>query len=296
MKKLALYSLFFLFAFMFFSVNNGNAQDISKYCLVGNVKSIREYHYKPLDDCDYCEDLQSDSSFVQFSLNGNIIKEIYYNYYAYNEFNKEVTTYKFNEKGKIVEKKKIGIFERYVETTKYIRDNQGYIIRKELYKKYLEDEYKDIYGEGDVLQSVEYRNNNTDGTAKEISYYNCSNNGKTLHHKDCYGENGYLLKTIYYYDKTPSEDTYSYDFYATGTIKQVTEVSFDRKEVSTYNEKGLITTYVRHPKDNNRRVRTDTYEYTYDSKGNWITMKYTEKIIGLKTEIDIYKRKITYYK
>jgi hypothetical protein len=314
------------------SVNDCVAQSLEDYNLVGKVKSVREYHYKTLDDCDYCEDLQKDSITLEFNSNGKIVKETEWNNSPFvRGSHKEVTTYKYNGNGKIVEERKEG-YDGGVETTKYIRDAQGYIIREEEHIKSLNT--------NDIMISVEYRKNYSDGTAKEVSHYRCVGTDKILEYRNFCDENENITKSIDYKENNKiSEVTYSKEcefystgkvakdkkfiniggvkritasreFYSTGIAAKKTEFFNDGRvqKIKTWDEKGLKTSETCYMIDGNDNHKLDwkaTYTYTYDSYGNWITQKITTvsnliKIFptddGQRTDIDIYKRKITYYK
>ena len=287
MKKLALYSSFYLFAFVFLAVNNSKAQELSDYYLIGNVKGIREYHYKPLSDCDYCEDLK-DSSIVEFNMNGKTIKEKIWKYPLNTELINE-HYYKYDWKGKLIEEKEIqkGLLS---ETTKYIRDNQGHTTSTEKYM------WK--YGEKDdklVSREHWYQNFREDGKIKEVSIYSDEIN-KTLKSRIYYNEKDLLEKYIVYKNGKPYEDNYSYTYHPNGKVSKRTIILGDgRKEICTYDKYGLRTGYCIYDKSGNI-LMSQSYDYKYDNSGNWIYVKTTTTHdTGFKM-IDIYRRKISYYK
>ncbi|MBO7478383.1 MAG: hypothetical protein J6U04_10675 [Salinivirgaceae bacterium] len=331
MKKLAFHNSFCLFALMFFAVNNSNAQNLSAYNLVGKVKEMRQYHYVPLEDCDYCEDLKNDSTLISFDSEGKELKQIEWNTGTYRKgidnFIKAVKKYKYDAAGK-VSTIEINVDDDGFYTQKYFRDTRGYIIRIETYlrrtdewwhqywwriyvalsggdeqnllraKDYTENEIKKEIEkskkEDDGLVEIVYRKNNDNGTGKDISTYGCYgiDKTKTIRERKFCDDNGWTLKSVSYYDgKETSNITYSREFYATGTLSKSTAIFSDgRKEMTTYNEKGLCTLLTEYYE--NKKTGTTTYTYTYDNFGNWITMKITKN--GKIT--DIYKRKISYYK
>lgn len=285
MKKLALYSLFCLFASAFFAVNNSKAQDLSDYYLIGNVKRITEYHYLPLRDCDYCEDLR-DSTIVEFNINGNVVMEKRWSYILKSELIYEYY-YKYDWNGKLIEEKKNEI-GNIIETTKYIRDNQGYISHTE---KYMGSRW-----EKDRLVSKEYRYRNfrEDGSIKEVSIYSDEIN-KTLKRRMYYNEKDLLEKYIVYENGKPSEDNYSYTYHPNGKVSKKNIILSDgRKEIYTYDKYGLRTGYSIYDKSGNILL-SESYDYKYDNRGNWVYLKVVTNDAPVKT-IDIYRRKITYYK
>lgn len=292
MRKLVDNSWLFFLSLIICDTNECVAQGLESYGLVGKVKTIVCYHYKPLEDCDYCEDLQRDSTITEFNSSGNIVKETEWNNSHFREdLHKEVTTYKYNENGKIVAETKVG-YDGGIQTTKYIRDAQGYIIREEEYMEITAFKKKN-----EILTSVKYRKNDSSGMTKEISHYSCVGIDKTLSQRDFIDENGYVKKTIYYFDDKTIEETYSREFYSTGRVAK-SKVFFDDggvKEITTWNEKGNKTSYTRYiidGKGNRKLYSKAVYTYTYDSYGNWNSMKITTN----DKYIDIYKRKIRYYK
>ncbi len=297
MKRLIKNSLLCFLSLTIWSTNDCVAQNLKSYGLEGKVKSVREYHYKPLEDCDYCEDIQRDSTTLEFNVSGNIIKMTEWNNSHFVEgLHKDVTTYRYNGNGKIVEKRKES-HNDIVTITKYIRDAQGYIVREEEYHRYFA--FKKMNEE---LSSIKYRKNNSNGTASETSLYHCSYTGKKLLSRSFFDENGYLTKTIHYSDNDEtSEETYSREFYSTGIVAKEKEFFSDKevknivRNITTWDEKGSITSdtrYIIDAKGNHKFWWKKTYSFTYDSYGNWITMK----IITNDDYMDIYKRKITYYK
>lgn len=293
MKRLIKNSLLCFLSLTIWSTNDCVAQNLKSYGLEGKVKSVREYHYKPLEDCDYCEDIQRDSTILEFNLSGNIIKLTEWNNSHFVEgLHKDVTTYKYNGNGKIVEKRKES-HNDIVTITKYIRDAQGYIIRVEEYDRYFA--FKKM---NEILNRIEYRKNNSNGTVSEKSRYFCSFTGKELVSRSFFDEKGYLTKTINYSNNNEtSEETYSREFYSTGIVAKEKEFFSDKgvKNITTWDEKGSITSdtrYIIDAKGNHKFWWKKTYSFAYDSYGNWITMKITTN----GEYIDIYKRIITYYK
>lgn len=302
MKRVVKNNLLCLLMLTFWAVNNSAAQSLSTYDLTGKVKKMREYHYIPLDGCDYCENLQSDSTIVDFNENGMAIKKMRFFDSPFNrEVVKYVYNYKYDGRGKIAEES--SVIESHLFVDRCFRDNQGYIIRIEGYSRYTDDYYKEheevirmvnvglgkeTTGNKLKLICVKYRQNWEDGVAKEISTYDCDGANKTFRKREIYDKNGWLLKII---DNNSSEDTYSYEFHANGNLaKQIAVWSNGLKIISIFNEKGLITSY---NSSNSIRVWSkNSYTYKYDSHGNWINCKVIDSIIN---NTDIYKREITYY-
>ena len=330
MRKLVENSLLCFLSLVIFGTNEGVAQILLKdYDLIGKVKEMRQYHYIPLEDCDYCEDLKNDSILATFDLNGKATKRIEWNTGTYSKgiknANKAILTYKYDDG-------KISIIETNVDNDgfykkQYIRDNRGYIVREETYlqrtdkwwHEYWWGTYRVIYGgdeqkllnakdyvegqikkeiekskkEDDGLVEVVYRKNNDNGTGKELSTYKCYgiDKTKTLCKRVFCDDNGWYIKTTTYNGDETSEITYSREFYTSGKVAKSTVIySNGNKEITTYNEKGLCTSLTKYYK--NEKVGTVTYSYNYDNFGNWITKKTNEN----GRLINIYKRKITYYK
>lgn len=322
------------------STNKCAAQSLKDYDLTGNVKSIQVYHYTSLDGCDYCENLKDDSLYVEFNLKGNAVNAFeWYDSYTTSNINMKVTSYSYNDKGKIIEKIVIEDYSAYLKnTSKYFRDNQGYIIRVENYSKYgkqsyeyMAAQYGGVYGKysKDVLESyrekltdVEYRKNNDNGTAKEISYYNCDGSSKSLYKRNFYDESGNIIKSVN--EPEGKYETYFREKYPDGTIYKCTTIyhngneetkcvfiynkkglltnksnyNANNKKISeivwSYNEKGFVTneTLYNYDKNGNKEVLSKkTYTYKYDNYGNWII----SKCVMDSYPADIIKRKITYY-
>ncbi len=289
MKRLIKNSLLCFVSLAIWSTNDCVAQRLKDYGLVGKVKSIREYHYEPLYDCDYCEELQCDSTVVYFDANGKELKNIFYTCsFLESEKGKvfkEIKNYKYNTNGELEEMQETDAVGT-VSYKKYIRDDRGYTIRIEK-----QNSTRQIW-------STEYLNRGEDGTLKESTVYDYFNSKRTLSRREFFDEKGFLTKRIDYdlEGNKRFEDTFIRERYSTGITAKRTIVSSGgniNKEVEIYNEKGLITSLTRYFKLGG--FSCTTYTYTYDNHGNWVTQK-IEKPRGEGKEIDIYKRKITYYK
>lgn len=294
MNKLIKEVFLCLLALVLFCANDGTAQTLSGYDLVGKVKRFRLYHYTPLDDCDYCEEIQCDSTLVEFNVNGKVVREIFYTCsFLKSEEGKVLTekcNYKYNSKGKLVEKDITEAWgDNYKE--KIIRDDRGFIIRIEKY-------YINTKESSQELRSIEYRKNSEDGTIQETSNYKYYNSKKTLCWRDYYDETGFLTKTIYYdlEGNEKSEETFSRERYPSGiTSKRTALLSNGLKEVVLLNEKGLVTTCTKYREDGTI-YSTEKYTYKYDNFGNWIYKKKVTKVLTFKETVDIIKCIISYYR
>lgn len=276
-----------LLAFVSFCANDSTAQTLSDYDLVGKVKRLCEYHYNLLDGCDYCEELQCDSTRVDFNVNGKAIKRTFFTCSFLESEKGQVFTdtynYKWNANGKIIEMERKGL-DNGIVYTKYIRDDKGYAIR-------IEDYFKK------QLIHVYYRKNWEDGTVKETSSYNYWSSEKKLEERYFFNEKGMLIKTVYYSNDGQAyrDEQYKYEYHTNGNISKCTKIdSRGGKYITIYNEKGLTSTYTYY--SDGKVYESKTYTYKYDTYGNWINLKIIKKDHYFNKEtVDILKRKITYY-